>query len=158
MSITAVPLHPIKKGSLTKLWIGIAALAIVGGAVAIAQTSDHHGPTAVATSGIKLTTLKDGKGPAPTDADLVQLHYTGKLASDGTVFDSTSGGEPAVFPVQGLIPGFTEGLKLMHPGGKYRLFIPAALGYGAEQAGPIPPNSDLVFDVELLAVQPGVAR
>jgi FKBP-type peptidyl-prolyl cis-trans isomerase FkpA len=154
MSITAVPLRPIKKGSLVKLWIGIGLFAIVGAGVAWTQTAGHHGPTATAPSGLRLQTLKAGTGPSPTDADIVQLHYTGKLAADGSVFDSSAGGEPAVFPVQGLIPGFTEGLKMMHKGGKYRLFIPAALGYGAEQAGPIPPNSDLVFDVELIDVQP----
>jgi FKBP-type peptidyl-prolyl cis-trans isomerase len=153
MSITAVPLRPIKKGSLAKLWTGIALLAVAGIGVAYVQTAVHHGPTATATSGVKLTTLKEGKGPAPTDSDLVQITYTGKLAATGEVFDSTQGGQPVVFPVQGVIPGFSEGLKMMHKGGKYRLFIPAAAGYGAEATGPIPANSDLIFDVELIDVK-----
>lgn len=158
MSITAVPLRPIKKGSVAKLWTGIALLAVVGIGTAYLQTADHHGPTATVASGVKLTTLKEGKGPSPTDADLVQITYTGKIAATGEVFDSTQGGQPVVFPVQGLIPGFTEGLKMMHKGGKYRLFIPSALGYGAESTGPIPPNSDLIFDVELIDLQPVPTR
>lgn len=91
--------------------------------------------------------------PSPAAADSVSVHYHGTLV-DGTVFDSSvDRGEPMTFPVNGVIPGWTEGLQLMNVGDKYRLFVPPELGYGANPVGPIPANSVLVFDVELLDVQ-----
>lgn len=94
--------------------------------------------------------------PSPAAADTVSVHYHGTLV-DGTVFDSSvDRGEPMTFPVNGVIPGWTEGLQLMNVGDKYRLFVPPELGYGANPVGPIPANSVLVFDVELLDVQVAV--
>lgn len=88
----------------------------------------------------------------PTDADKVRVMYTGRLA-DGTVFDETD--RPVEFPLKGLVPGFTEGLKLMKTGGEYRLFIPPQLGYGQRgAAGVIPPGAALDFTVRLLDVIP----
>jgi FKBP-type peptidyl-prolyl cis-trans isomerase FkpA/FKBP-type peptidyl-prolyl cis-trans isomerase FklB len=99
--------------------------------------------------------LAAGEGPTPTVTDTVLVHYEGRLA-DGTVFDSSyQRGQPAVFGVADVIPGWTEGLQLMRPGGKARFTIPPELGYGARGAGGvIPPNAVLVFDVELLAIAP----
>jgi len=88
----------------------------------------------------------------PVATDVVTTHYEGKLI-DGTVFDSSyQRGEPASFPLNQVIAGWTEGLQLMPTGSKWRLFVPAGLAYGERAAGQIPPNSTLIFDVELLGV------
>jgi FKBP-type peptidyl-prolyl cis-trans isomerase FklB len=107
---------------------------------------------------LALTEGKDAKAPMPKATDTVKVHYHGTLL-DGTVFDSSvERGEPIEFPLNGVIPGWTEGLQLMNVGDKYRLFIPAELGYGAQGAGPIPPNSTLIFEVELLEILPPQAN
>jgi FKBP-type peptidyl-prolyl cis-trans isomerase len=81
------------------------------------------------------------------------VHYHGTLI-DGTVFDSSvERGTPISFPLSGVIPGWTEGLQLMKVGDKYRFFIPSELAYGEAGAGPIPPNSTLIFEVELLGIE-----
>ena len=88
----------------------------------------------------------------PKSTDRVEVHYTGKLI-DGTVFDSSvDRGAPATFGVTQVIPGWVEALQLMKAGSKWRLFIPSQLAYGPQGAGPIGPNSTLIFDVELLRV------
>lgn len=104
-------------------------------------------------SGLQYKVLKEGTGKQPKATDKVRCHYEGFLI-DGTVFDSSvQRGEPAVFPLDGVIVGWTEGLQLMREGGKYRFFIPYKLGYGESGAGQsIPPFATLVFDVELLEV------
>ncbi len=98
--------------------------------------------------GLSYSVIQAGKGEKPGPESKVVVNYSGRLASDGSEFDS---GEGAKFKVDGVIPGFAQGLKLMQPGGKYRLCIPAALGYGEEGGGTIPPNADLVFEVNLLS-------
>ena len=104
-------------------------------------------------SGLQYQVLKEGNGKKPTAKDTVMCHYEGTLI-DGTVFDSSyKRGEPATFPLQQVIAGWTEGLQLMQEGAKYRFFIPSRLGYGAGGAGAsIPPYAALVFDVELIQV------
>lgn len=104
-------------------------------------------------SGLQYKVLKEGTGKQPKATDKVRCHYEGFLI-DGTVFDSSvQRGEPAVFPLDGVIVGWTEGLQLMREGGKYRFFIPYKLGYGESGAGQsIPPFATLVFDVELIEV------
>ncbi len=106
-------------------------------------------PKAVKTdSGLVFITITDGSGAHPTDTDKVEVKYVARL-SDGTVFDDTEG-ETVVFDVNRLIPGFTEGLKLMQPGGTYRMIIPADIAYGHDGiAGVIPGNSALDFTVTL---------
>lgn len=106
-------------------------------------------------SGLQYEVLKDGTGANPIATDTVAVHYEGRLI-DGTVFDSSyQRGEPAVFRLDQVIPGWSEGVQLMKPGAKYRFTLPPELGYGAEGAPPvIPGNAVLVFDVELLAVAP----
>ncbi|MGL5839038.1 MAG: FKBP-type peptidyl-prolyl cis-trans isomerase [Sphingorhabdus sp.] len=101
-----------------------------------------------AADGLTYSVIKPGKGEKPGATARAEVNYSGRLAADGTEFDS---GKAIKFPVGGVIPGFAQGLQLMQPGGKYRLCIPAALGYGAEGTGPIPGNADLVFEVELLS-------
>lgn len=104
-------------------------------------------------SGLQYEVIKEGVGESPDDNDMVNVHYTGTLI-DGTKFDSSRDrNEPVEFPVNGVIPGWTEALKLMKPGSRYMLFIPAKLAYGDKKTGPIPESSTLIFDVELLEVE-----
>jgi FKBP-type peptidyl-prolyl cis-trans isomerase FklB len=104
-------------------------------------------------SGLQYKVISVGEGKSPVDTSFVTVHYTGKLI-DGKVFDSSvERGEPAQFPVNGVIPGWTEALKLMKPGAKWQLFIPPQLAYGERGNRGILPNSVLIFDVELIAVE-----
>ncbi|MDR0569526.1 MAG: FKBP-type peptidyl-prolyl cis-trans isomerase [Spirochaetaceae bacterium] len=107
----------------------------------------------ITASGLQYEVITEGTGAKPGAADTVEVHYEGKLI-DGTVFDSSyNRGEPLKFSLQGVIPGWTEGLQLMGVGSKYRLFIPSDLGYGAQGSNnSIPPYSALIFEVELLAI------
>ena len=107
----------------------------------------------VTESGLQYIVLQEGNGKSPKATDRVKCHYEGML-TDGTLFDSSvQRGEPAVFPLNGVIAGWTEGLQLMKEGGKTRFFIPYHLGYGeAGAAGAIPPYAALIFDVELIEV------
>lgn len=104
-------------------------------------------------SGLQYEVLIEGKGPRPTAADEVTVHYTGRLI-DGTVFDSSvERGEPATFGVTQVIPGWVEALQMMNEGSKWRLFIPSNLAYGPNGAGGvIGPNATLIFEVELIKV------
>ncbi|MCI1282903.1 MAG: FKBP-type peptidyl-prolyl cis-trans isomerase [Prevotella sp.] len=104
-------------------------------------------------SGLQYQVLKEGNGKKPKATDKVRCHYEGMLV-DGTLFDSSiQRGEPAVFGLNQVISGWTEGLQLMSEGAKYRFFIPYHLGYGERGAGQqIPPFSALIFDVELIDV------
>ena len=163
MSVTTVPIHPIKKGSLTKIWLGVllvvaAALllafagtqdAVVNGASNeqfLAANADEDG-VVTTTSGLQYKVLKPGEGPSPTATDTALVKYEGRLR-DGTVFDAN---EQTPMPVGGVVPGFSEALQLMQKGGEYRIWIPSDLAYGEASPGEqIPPNSLLIFDVTLL--------
>lgn len=107
----------------------------------------------VTASGLQYRVIAEGTGAKPTAKDKVKVHYTGKLI-DGNVFDSSvQRGEPAVFGVTQVIPGWVEGLQLMNVGSKYEFVIPSELAYGERGAGnAIPPSAVLVFEVELLAI------
>lgn len=148
--ITRVPLRPIAKGSLTKLWLGVlAAIAVAAGAAWAAMPA-----------GVSISEIVSGEGDSPGAEDVVFIKYTGKL-DDGTVFDQS---QEAGWPVQGIlpdgaamavnqsIPGFSQALQQMQKGGKYIIHIPAELGYGdtPPEGAPIPPGADLTFDVELV--------
>ena len=103
-------------------------------------------------SGLEYVVMTEGAGESPKATDKVSVHYTGKLLN-GTVFDSSvQRGEPIEFPLNGVIPGWTEGVQLMKPGAKYVFYIPSNLAYGPNGQGPIPANADLIFEVELLKV------
>lgn len=105
-------------------------------------------------SGLKYRKLREGNGKHPKITDRVKVHYTGTLI-DGMKFDSSvDRGEPIVFQLNQVIPGWTEGLQLMDEGSKYMLYIPYNLGYGEQPAGAIPPGSTLIFEVELLEINP----
>lgn len=107
----------------------------------------------VLPSGLQYTVLTEGTGKKPSATDNVKCHYEGRLIN-GTVFDSSyKRGEPAVFPLNGVIAGWTEGVQLMGEGAKFRFFIPYNLAYGERGAGQsIPPYAALIFDVELIEV------
>ena len=103
-------------------------------------------------SGLQYKVLAEGSGNSPQATDKVTVHYKGMLL-DGTVFDSSyDRGESISFPLNGVIPGWTEGLQLMKTGGKSILYIPPELGYGDREIGPIPPGSTLIFEVELISI------
>ena len=104
------------------------------------------------SSGLQYEVLSEGKGEKPKASDIVKVHYTGTLI-DGTKFDSSRDrNEPAEFPLDHVIPGWTEGVQLMTVGSKYKFYLPSKLAYGEQGAGTIPPNSVLVFEVELLSI------
>lgn len=141
--ITRVPLQPIAKGSLSKIWLGVVAAVVLGSGVAYATRY----------KGVEIETVKAGTGASPTKSDVALINYVGRLAN-GKEFDR---GERAVLPLETVIPGFSEGLGKMQKGGKYVLEIPSEKAYGAEekrnpQTGEvvIPANSDLVFEIELI--------
>jgi FKBP-type peptidyl-prolyl cis-trans isomerase FkpA len=169
MSVTTVPIRPIKKGSLTKYWIGIALLLSASAGLAYFGTkpirkdyasdasflATNKNVAGVVTSptGLQIKTLRGGEGGSPTDEDVVLIKYKGTLR-DGTVFDENP---QAAMPVGGVVPGFSEALKKMQRGGHYTVWIPGDLGYGPTppvnpQTGQpgLPANATLIFDVELL--------
>ena len=134
--ITRVPLQPIAKGALGKLWLGVAAAVAVAAGVAWASLPAQ----------VQVETVTAGKGASPTIEDVALINYKGTLPT-GEVFDEQKN---AVFPLQGVVPGFTKALEQMQRGGKYKVHIPSELAYGDKQAGSIPPNTDLDFEIELL--------
>lgn len=125
-----------------------------------AYLDKNKGDTNVKTtaSGLQYQVIKDGSGTSPKDSDVVTAHYEGKLIN-GQKFDSSyDRNQPADFPVTGVIPGWTEALKMMKVGSKWKLFVPPELGYGASPRPGIPPNSVLVFEVELMGIKGGEAK
>ena len=134
--VTRVPLQPIGKGILGKLWLGvIVAILLAAGAA-----------WATGYKGVTVETLSAGTGASPGREDVVLVNYEGRL-NDGTVFDS---GERVPLPLAQMIPGFAEAMTKMQPGGRYEVFIPSEMGYGSEARGQIPANSDLNFTIELI--------
>lgn len=158
--VTAVPIAPIKRSWLIWLAVGVVLAVIVGvgaawsgtakpvEAAAFCKASDFKGPGAVQrlASGVAIQTKKAGTGARPGAQDFVLIGYKGMLR-DGTVFDSSP---RAPLQLSEVVPGFSQGLQTMQPGGSYHLCIPPALGYGDRAGGPIPPNSTLFFDIDLL--------
>lgn len=122
------------------------------GAAFLAENKTKEGVIEL-PSGLQYKVIKEGEGVNPKPEDVVEVHYTGKLI-DGTVFDSSvERGESIKFPLNGVIPGWTEGVQLMKPGAKYMFYIPSALGYGDKGAGPIPGGATLIFEVDLLSIE-----
>ena len=130
----------------------IAALNLEKGAAFLAENAKKAGVTTTA-SGLQYEVLQSGSGEThPTASSTVRVHYHGTLI-DGTVFDSSvERGETISFPLNRVIPGWTEGVQLMKVGDKFRFYIPSNLGYGERSAGKIPPGSVLIFDVELFEI------
>jgi FKBP-type peptidyl-prolyl cis-trans isomerase len=128
-----------------------SAVKAVGDAF-LAENKAKPGVVAL-PSGLQYKVINEGTGDKPKPEDVVEVHYTGTLI-DGTVFDSSvERGESIKFPLNGVIPGWTEGVQLMSPGAKYMFYIPAGLAYGDKGAGPIPGGSVLIFEVELLSIE-----
>lgn len=125
----------------------------VAGEQFLAENAKKEGITTT-ESGLQYEVVKEGEGDKPGATDVVKVHYHGTLI-DGTVFDSSvDRGEPIEFPLNGVIPGWTEGVQLMSVGSKYKFYIPYSLAYGERQAGPkIKPFSALVFEVELIEIK-----
>jgi len=161
MSVTAVPLHPIAKGSLSRLWIGAAAIALAAGGLAWAgmQSMPLHGAAfmeknaaadgiVTTKSGLQYRIIKEGDGASPGPSDVALVNYKGTL-TDGTVFDEN---EQVPMPIESVVPGFAEALQLMKKGSEYQLFIPPELAYGdsVPEGGPIPAGSVLIFDITML--------
>lgn len=154
--VTRVPLQPIAKGSLLKLWLGVLVAVLVAAGIAWAAMP----------KGVTVDTITAGEGPSPQLGDVAFIRYSGKL-EDGTVFDQSEGGGwpvPNIMPdgapmglqEGALIDGFLEAILQMQKGGSYEVFIPADKAYGGEQreGSPIPPNSDLLFNVTLVDFLP----
>ncbi|AWW73911.1 peptidylprolyl isomerase [Erythrobacter sp. KY5] len=153
--ITRVPLQPVAKGSLTKIWLGVVVALLVGAGLAFAAVP----------KGFSIDTLVAGEGPNPEQGDMVFVKYKGSLASTGEVFDES---QDIPLPIEGVFPegspfpvepdstieGFYQGLQQMQKGGKYELYIPSDMAYGAEPppGAPIPPNADLVFEIEVVDI------
>ena len=169
MSVTAVPIAPVKRSYLVWLWIGIAVAVVTGAAIAFAAPQDPNTvwlannakkPGGMVTdSGLQYQVIKKGDGPTPTDEDIALVNYDGKL-TDGTTFDS---GKQTPMPVRkgdpetgqpGVVAGFSEALKMMPKGSKYRFWIKPELAYGDQAQGPIPANSILEFDVDMIDFLP----
>ena len=150
MSASQVPLQPVKKGSLVKLWLAIALLVAIAFAVAWMGAGQFKT--------VKVDTVAAGSGPAITELDGVIIEYTGRT-ENGTVFDTTDGRGPAAFLVAQVVPGFREALTHMQHGGRYKILIPGRLAYGPNPppGSPLGPNEDLSFDVHVVQVVPNAA-
>ena len=151
--ITRVPIQPIAKGSLTKIWLGVVIAILLGAGLAWAAVP----------KGFSVDTIVAGEGDYPQEGDMVFVRYKGMLASNGEVFDES---QDIPLPIEGVFPegspfpiekdatidGFYQGLQKMQKGGKYELYIPADMAYGAEPppGAPIPPNADLIFEIEVV--------
>jgi len=151
--VTRVPIQPVSKGSLTKLWLGVAIAILLGAGLAIAAVP----------KGFSIDTIVEGAGPTPEEGDMVFVRYTGKIASTGEVFDES---QDIPLPIEGVFPegspfpvepdatieGFYKGLQQVQKGGTYEFYIPSEQAYGAEPppGAPIPPNADLVFEIEVV--------
>jgi FKBP-type peptidyl-prolyl cis-trans isomerase FkpA len=135
----------------TKLAEAAAASAKAAGQAYLDENAKKEG-VSVTESGLQYEVLQAAEGAKPAATDTVKVHYTGTL-TDGTKFDSSvDRGEPVEFPLNRVIPGWTEGVQLMNVGSKFRFTIPSELAYGERDMGTIPPNSVLVFEVELLDI------
>ena len=157
-TVTAVPLRATKRSYLVYLWIGIVLACVTAFALArqgddfLTRNARVHG-IVTTSSGLQYKVIAPGQPGAahPTDTDVALVNYEGKLL-DGKTFDKSQ--QPTPMPVGSVVPGFSEALKLMPKGARYHVWIPSKLGYGPAGAGPIPPNSTLVFDIELVDFLP----
>jgi FKBP-type peptidyl-prolyl cis-trans isomerase len=137
---------------MNKAQVNKVSPAIKAGEDFLAKNKTRAGVKTTA-SGIQYEVITEGQGPKPEPTDTVVVHYKGTLL-DGTEFDNSyKRGEPATFPLNRVIPGWTEGVGLMSAGSKYKLYIPHNLAYGVHDNGPIPGGSLLIFEVELIEVK-----
>ena len=157
MSVTTVPLQPLKKGSVAKLWIALAVLVLLAAGLAWWGTSAFQ--TVTTDKGVAVRTLRTGSGAKITPQDVVALHYKLHVKSleAPVVQDSRETGQPFVTTTQGVYPGFAEGLQHMRAGGAYILTLPP----GTHEQGPIPAGAPftaqdpLVFEIDVLQIEAG---
>lgn len=153
LQITEAESNPILQAFFTSLMEKKAASSLAEGQTWLADNAKKEGVKTTA-SGLQYEVMREGTGPKPLATNTVKVHYHG-TTTDGKVFDSSvDRGEPVEFPLNGVIPGWTEGVQLMSVGSKYKLFIPGDLAYGPRppQGSGIAPNATLVFEVELLEI------
>src|SRR3954463_10006953 len=143
------PVHSFDQGYTVRSILVATAVSMFCLPAAFAQSAPVTKP-----SGLVFQSITEGKGPSPAATDVVKVHYRGTFP-DGKEFDSSyKRGEPTEFPLNGVIPCWTEGVQMMKPGGKAKLTCPPAIAYGERGAGGvIPPNATLQFEVELLSVK-----
>lgn len=158
-SMPAIELADAEKyiqGEMMKMQEAKAEVDKKGGVDWLAENKNKPGVMTTA-SGLQYKIDKEGTGPKPAASDVVTVHYHGTL-TDGTVFDSSvDRGEPATFPLNRVILGWTEGVQLMNQGSKYTFYVPQELAYGSQGQGKIKPYSTLIFEVELLGIEPAPA-
>ena len=150
MSVTQVPLRPIARGSLVKLWLAIVLLVAVAYGVAMMGAGK--------LVSVEVDTVAPGTGPMIGPMDGVIIEYTGRT-EDGKIFDTTDGRGPAPMLVAQVVPGFGQALTRMQQGGRYKIMIPGKLAYGdaPPPGSPFKPNENLAFDVHVLQVVPNAA-
>ena len=159
MSVTAVPIRPLSRGAVLKLWLGLLVLGLAAAGLAWVGTSTFQVVTL--DSGVRYRILREGTGPTITPADLFALRYKLRVNEvDGPVIeDSDQTGQPFVASTQNIYPGFAEALQSMRSGNKFLLWLPP----GTHAQGPLRPgtpfaaNDTLVFEVEVLQIAPGMA-
>jgi hypothetical protein len=156
MSVTAVPLRPLARGSVLKLWIGLAVLTLA--AVALAWLGTAGMQRVLTASGLQYQVVEEGEGNTITPADLALVHFTGRR-ENGEVFASTRGSQPVPAAVGNFVPGFDEALQLMRQGSRYKVWVPPELGYGdnVPPDAPFEPGETLMFDISVVQVAPGMA-
>ena len=151
MSVTQVPLRPIKRGSMLKLWLGLALL--VAAAFGLARLGTAAFRPVTTASGIQFRTLKPGNGPLIQKEDAALVDYVGTF-DNGQVFDASR--QPVPMIPMAVIPGFAEAMSRMQAGGHYKFRLPPELGYGASPPPGMAPNAPLNFDVTVHEVAPGM--
>lgn len=156
-AVTAVPLRPLAKGTVLKLWLALLVLCVAGAALAWVGTDRVQ--RTVTESGLQYQVIEPGEGTQITAADLLRIHLLGRRAN-GEIFANTLGGQPLETPTENFIPGFSEGLKLMRPGARYRFWIPPSLGYqgNVPPSAPFGPEETLIFEIQVVDVAPGMAQ
>ena len=151
MSVTQVPLRPIKRGSLLKLWLALALLVVAAFALAWLGTRPFRAQATA--SGIEFKTLKAGHGPFIQKDDAALVDYVGTF-DDGKTFDASR--QPVPMVPAAVIPGFAEAMMKMQAGGRYKFRLPPELGYGASPPPGMAPNAALNFEVAVQQIAPGM--
>ena len=157
MSVTAVPIQPLQRGAVAKLWLGLVLLVLAAVGLAWVGTADQQRITTA--SGLQYRVLEEGEGAPVTPADLVALRYKLRTADGTLVQDSDETGQPFVTGTEGVFPGFSEGLQLMREGGRYMLWIPPGqhISQPLGPDAPFTPQDTLVFEIEVLQIARGMA-
>ena len=156
MSVAEAAHRPAHRGRAVKLWL--ALLILLGAGIGLAWLGAEPLRGQTTSSGLHFRTIEEGQGAFVQPVDGVLINYEGRL-EDGTVFDTSAGRGPTPMIAGEVIAGFAEALTMMQQGGSYRIKIPAALAYGSKPppGSPIPPDADLIFDVEVVEIVPNAA-